>query len=294
MITTENKRTVPSRATKKMLWRLKGPQTVNSLRVWPRALFINSHQFILVHITMHSTKCCFSNEGWITELTCEQGRAKTRISPLRCGTTGIFQVSLQVQIQGVSSYSDRTVLEPYTETGRKGSVKEREAMHTNEPGEQWFSEHRDCLCCCPPQQGLMAFQRKRLRDQRGLPTEEATWPTSRGGSQWEIWEGNLAFLSLPISQSQTCGPVALVSHINFLKTESQATLQTYSIKISILTRFPEDTHIHQNLRSIPEHLSRCDITGSQCLSSLMVLDGTKFLSEALSHVLSNFLCIIKP
>lgn len=67
-----------------------------------------------------------------------------------------------------------------------------------------------------------------------------------------------------------------------------------SIKISILTRFPEDTRIHQNLRSIPEHLSRCDITGSQCLSSLMVLDGTKFLSEALSHVLSNFLCIIKP
>ena len=77
-------------------------------------------------------------------------------------------------------------------------------------------------------------------------------------------------------------------------TESQVTLQTYWIKISILTRFPEDTHIHKNLRSIPEHLSRCDITGSQCLSSLMVLDGTKFLSEALSHVLSNFLCIIKP
>ena len=82
--------------------------------------------------------------------------------------------------------------------------REREALHTNEPGEQWFSEHRDCLCCCPPQQGLMAYQRKRLRDQRGLPTQEATWPTSQGGSQWKIWEGNLAFFSLPISQSKIC------------------------------------------------------------------------------------------
>jgi len=210
-MTTENKRTVPSRGTKKTLWRLKGPQTVNLLRVWPRALFINSHQFILVHITMHSTKCCFSNEGCITELTCEHGRAKTRISPLRCGTTGIFQY-LVTLTEGSLNLTQKQE--------ERALWREREALHTNEPGEQWFSEHRDCLCCCPPQQGLMAHQRKRLRDQKGLPTQEAMWPTSQGGSQWKIWEGNLAFFSLPISQSKICGPVALVSHINLLKIQS--------------------------------------------------------------------------
>lgn len=103
-------------------------------------------------------------------MTCEQGRAKTWISPLRCGTTGILQVSLQAQIQGVSSYSDRRVLEPYTETGRKGSVKGEKQCTLTSQGDKRLSGHRGCLYCCPPQQGFIAFQRKTERPKRSSYT----------------------------------------------------------------------------------------------------------------------------
>ena len=108
-----------------------------------------------------------------------------------------WDVELQVYFRYLCRYRYRGYLVTLTEGSlhrnrKKGLCEGREKQCTNGPGKQWFSEHRDCLCCWPPQQAFTAFLRKRLRDQRGLPTQEATWPASQGGSQWKIWDGNLA------------------------------------------------------------------------------------------------------
>ena len=163
---------------------------------------------------MHSTKVLSLKWRVIAELTREQGRAKTWISPLRCGTTGILQASLQVQIQGLSSHSDRRVLEPHTETGRKGSVKAEKQCTLTSP-ETSGSQGTGAVYVAVLHGRGPSPSRERRRDQRGLPAQEATWPASQGGSPWKIWDGNLAFLSLPMSQSKICGPVALVSRITY-------------------------------------------------------------------------------
>lgn len=80
--------------------------------------------------------------------------------PLEMWNYRHITVSLQVQIHGVSSYSDRRVLEPYTETGRKGSVKGEKQCTLTSQEDKWLSGHRGCLRCCPPQQGFIAFQGK--------------------------------------------------------------------------------------------------------------------------------------
>lgn len=163
---------------------------------------------------MHSTEQFFLK--WRVDNrtdTCEQGRAKTRISPLRCGTTGIFQVSVQVQIQGLSSYSDRRVV----------TQKQEERALWRERSSALMSQENN------GSQSTETVYAAALHSKHSWPSWERDWETKEasytGGNVACITgrkpvkdrDGNQAFLSFPISQSKICRPVALVSYINLLK-----------------------------------------------------------------------------